>query len=187
MQEAVALKSLRDRPFELLAELERRGRAVTASAASDAATVGEWVGVALRMAGELYLVAREEAREVLGVPAQLTRVPGAKSWILGIANVRGQLLPIIDLRAYLGSGPTPSARTSRVIVVNHRDIPAGLLVDEVLGFRRFADAEFTADVPPTIVRCERYIAGSFRRGEEQWPVLGLRALVEDPAFSEAST
>ena len=63
-----------------------------------------------------------------------------------------------------------------VIVVNHRDIPAGLVVDEVLGFRRFADAEFTADVPPTIVRCERYIAGSFRRAEEQWPVLGLRAV-----------
>jgi twitching motility protein PilI len=186
MQEAAALKSLRDRPFELLAELERRGRAVTASAAADAAQVGEWVGVALRMAGELYLVAREEAREVLGVPGQLTRVPGAKSWILGLASVRGQLLPIIDLRAYLGSGATPNARSSRVIVVNHRDIPAGLVVDEVLGFRRFADAEFTADVPPTIVRCERYIAGSFRRANEQWPVLGLRALVEDPAFTEAS-
>ena len=37
MLEAAALKSLRDRPFELLAELERRGRAVTASAAADAA------------------------------------------------------------------------------------------------------------------------------------------------------
>ncbi len=186
MQEGVALKSLRDRPFELLAELERRGRAVTASSAADAAQAGEWVGVALRMAGELYLVAREEAREVLGLPAPLTRIPGARSWIMGLANVRGQLLPIIDLRAYLGSGATPTSRNSRVIVVNHREIPAGRLGDEVLGFRRFADAEFTADVPPTIVHCERYVAGSFRRGNEQWPVLGLRTLVEDPAFTEAS-
>ena len=115
---------------------------------------------------------------LLHLPAALLAVPA----LVGLAA----LLPIIDLRAYLGSGPTPNARASRVIVVNHRDIPAGLVVDEVLGFRRFADAEFTADVPPTIVRCERYIAGSFRRGNEQWPVLGLRALVEDPAFSEAS-
>ena len=45
-------------------ELERRGRAVTASASADAAQAGEWVGVALKMAGEVYLVAREEAREV---------------------------------------------------------------------------------------------------------------------------
>ncbi len=57
------------------------------------------------------------------------------------------------------------------MVVNHREIPAGLLVDEVLGFRRFAENEFSADVPPTIVRCGRYLAGSFRRGHEQWPVL----------------
>ena len=135
MHETVALRGLRDRPFELLAELERRGRAVTASATTDTSQAGDWVGVALRMAGELYLVAREEAREVLGVPAPLTRVPGAKSWILGLANIRGQLLPMIDLRAYLGSGQTPTSRNSRVIVVNHRDIPAGLIVDEVLGFR----------------------------------------------------
>jgi len=186
MQESVALKSLRDRPFELLVELERRGRAVTASSAPDAGQAGEWVGVAMRMAGELYLVAREEAREVLGVPTPLTRVPGAKSWILGLANIRGQLLPIIDLRAFLGSGPTLASRNTRVIVVNHRDIPAGLLVDEVLGFRRFADAEFTADVPSTIVHCERYIAGSFRRSNEQWPVMGLRSLLEDPSFTGAS-
>jgi twitching motility protein PilI len=186
MSETAALKSLRDRPFELLAELERRGRAVTASAANDAAQAGEWVGVALRMAGELYLVAREEAREVLGVPTSLTRVPGARSWILGLANVRGQLLPVIDLRAYLGGGVTPASRNMRVVIVNHRDIPAGLVVDEVLGFRRFADAEFTAQAPPTIVRCERYLAGSFRRGNEQWPVLGLRSIVEDPAFTGAA-
>jgi twitching motility protein PilI len=186
MQEGVALRNLRDRPFELLAELERRGRAITASAGTDSALHGDWVGVALRMAGELYLAARDEVREVLVVPAPLTRVPGARSWILGLANVRGQLLPIIDLRQYLGSGVTPASRNTRVIIVNHRDIPAGLVVDEVLGFRRFADAEFTGELPPTIVRCERYLAGSFRKGSEQWPVLTLRRLLEDPAFIGAS-
>ena len=82
----VELKSLRDRPFELLAELERRGRAVSAQLNQDAGG-REWVGVALRMAGDLYLVAREETREVLGVPAGTTRVPGAKPWIKGLANV----------------------------------------------------------------------------------------------------
>ena len=63
MNEIVPLKSLRDRPFELLAELERRGRAVTAAAASENPGAREWVGVAFRMAGELYLAAREETRE----------------------------------------------------------------------------------------------------------------------------
>jgi len=182
----VELKSLRDRPFELLAELERRGRAVSASANPEANAGREWVGVALRMAGDLYLVAREETREVLGVPAASTRVPGAKSWIKGLANVRGQLLPIIDLRQFLGSGVTPVTRNTRIVVVNHREIPAGLIVDEVLGFRRFAENEFTGDAPPTVARCERYLAGAFRRGNDQWPVLSLRAVLESPAFAEAA-
>lgn len=180
------LKSLRDRPFELLAELERRGRAVTALLTEQATAGREWVGVALRMAGDLYLVAREETREVLGVPTGSTRVPGAKPWIKGIANMRGQLLPIIDLRQFLGSGVTPVTRNTRIVVVNHREIPAGLLVDEVLGFRRFAEGEFSGDAPPTVARCERYLAGSFRRAHEQWPVLSLRAVLESPAFMEAA-
>ena len=182
----IELKSLRDRPFELLAELERRGRAVSAQLSQDANTGREWVGVALRMAGDMYLVAREETREVLGVPTGTTRVPGAKPWIKGLANVRGQLLPVIDLRQFLGSGITPITRNTRVVVVNHREIPAGLLVDEVLGFRRFAESEFTGDAPATVARCERYLAGAFRRGQEQWPVLSLRQVLESPAFAEAA-
>jgi twitching motility protein PilI len=184
--EGVSLKSLRDRPFELLKELERRGRAVSAQVGQESAGGREWVGVALRMAGELFLAAREETREVLSLPPKLTRVPGAKSWIRGLANVRGQLLPVIDLRQFLGSGAAPVTRNTRVVVVNHREIPAGLLVDEVLGFRRFAETEFSTDVLPTVTRCERYLAGSFRRGEEQWPVLSLRTLLESSAFAEAA-
>ena len=186
MSSDAPLKSLRDRPFELLAELERRGRAVSAQVSQEGAAGKEWVGVALRMAGDLYLVAREETREVLGVPASMTRVPGAKTWIKGLANVRGQLLPIIDLRLFLGSGMTPLTRNTRIVVVNHREIPAGLLVDEVLGFRRFAEGEFSGDAPPTVARCERYLAGAFKRASEQWPVLTLRAVLESSAFSEAA-
>ena len=72
------------------------------------------------------------------------------------------------------------------MAVNHRDIPAGLLVDEVLGFRRFAEGEFSGEAPPTMARCERYLAGAFRRAGEQWPVLSLRALLESAAFAEAA-
>ena len=186
MTEAISLHALRDRPFELLCELERKARAVSAQTGQDGAPEREWVGVAVRMAGDLYLVAREETREVLGVPAGMTRVPGAKPWIKGLANVRGQLLPIIDLRQFLGSGATPMSRTTRVLAANHRDIPAGLLVDEVLGFRRFAEAEFTGESPPTMARCEHYLAGAFVRAGEQWPVLSLRALLESAAFAEAA-
>ncbi len=186
MQPAASLRSLRQQPYELLLELERRARAAAAGA-RESANDQAWIGVAFRMGGETFLVARDEAREVMGVPSPVTRVPGAREWIRGLANVRGQLLPVIDLKQYLGSGETQLTRNTRVIVVNHREIPAGLLVDEVLGFRRFNDAEFNAQSPPTMIRCERYLAGSFRRGTEGWPVFSLRKLVESPAFLQGSS
>jgi twitching motility protein PilI len=182
-----SLRSLRDRPFELLKELEKRSRGVTAGSTPDAAAGQEWVGVAFRMGGETFLVAREETREVLGYPAVVTRIPGAKNWVKGLANVRGQLLPMLDLRQFLGSGTTSPQRNTRVVVVNHREIPAGLMVDEVLGFRRFAEPEFNAEPPPTVIRCDSYLAGAFRRGGEVWPVLSLKSLVESPSFLQAAS
>jgi twitching motility protein PilI len=182
-----SLRSLRDRPFELLKELEKRSRAVTTGNVAEAAVGPEWVGVAFRMGGETFLVAREETREVLGYPAAVTRIPGAKNWVKGLANVRGQLLPMLDLRQFLGSGATASGRNTRVVVVNHREIPAGLMVDEVLGFRRFAEAEFDPQAPPTVIRCDSYLAGAFRRGGEVWPVLSLKSLVESQSFLQAAS
>ena len=47
-----------------------------------------------------------------------------------------------------------------MISVNHREVPAGLVVDEVQGFRRFMDHEFTDKMAETAVRCDRYLAGA---------------------------
>jgi twitching motility protein PilI len=178
----IALRSLLDRPYELLLELEARARAAQAGQVRDAQSGAEWVGVAFRLGAETFLVAREETREVMGVPTFLTRVPGAHAWIRGLANVRGQLLPVVDLRAFLGGGDALIGRNARILVVNNREVPAGLLVDEVLGFRRFTDSEFTAQPPTTILNCDRYLAGAFRRNGEVAPVFGLSALLESNEF-----
>jgi twitching motility protein PilI len=180
------LRSLRDRPYELLRELDRRARS-TAQGKPEAAVSGaEWVGIAFRLGGEAFLLAREETREVMSYPATATRVPGAKGWVRGLSNLRGQLLPVIDLRAFLGSGATTVTRATRVLVANHREIPAGLMVDEVMGFRRFYASEFSADLPPTLLRCERYLAGAFKRGAEVWPVFSVRTLLESQPFLQAA-
>jgi twitching motility protein PilI len=73
-----------------------------------------------------------------------------------------------------------------VLIANHREIPAGLVVDEVMGFRRFAESEFATELPPTLIRCERYLAGAFKRGAEVWPVFSNRSLLESQQFLQAA-
>jgi twitching motility protein PilI len=180
------LASLSEQPFELLLELERRARASLAGRQEGVDEANERVGVGFRLGAESFMAPREEVREVLPVPDSMTRVPGAKPWMKGIANVRGHLLPVIDLKAFLGAGITLPDRSTRILVASGREVPSGLLVDEVVGFRRFAAQDYEDHSPATIIRCENYLDGSYRRGDEKWPLFRLTKLLEDEQFLSAA-
>ncbi len=185
MNASADLAALVEQPFELLRELERRSRAAVAGKGSGALS-SEWVGVGFRIGQEQFVADRDQVREVLMLPDSMTRVPGTQRWVLGIANLRGHLLPLIDLKMMLGSGRTTLRRNTRVISVNHREIPAGLVVDEVLGFRRFMDNEFREKWPETAVRCDRFVKGAYQRGQDNWPIFGLHELIESGTFMQAA-
>ncbi len=185
MSNSADLAALVEQPFELLQEMERRS-IVARSDHGAGSTPEEWVGVSFRIGDEQFVADREQVREVLMLPEMMTRVPGARRWLLGIANLRGHLLPLVDLKLMLGSGRTSLRRTTRVISVNHREVPAGLVVDEVLGFRRFMDHEFAKEAQETSVRCDRFLAGTYQRSDESWPVFNLFDLVESNTFLQAA-
>jgi twitching motility protein PilI len=179
------LAALVEQPFELLEELERRSRAAFAGKGGDGSPE-EWVGIGFRIGQEQFVAHRDQVREVLMLPENMTRVPGAKRWLLGIANLRGHLLPLVDLQMMLGSGRTSLRRATRVVSVNHREVPAGLVVDEVQGFRRFMDSEFNDKAPQTAVRCDRFLHGAYQRGHDAWPVFNLYDLLESSTFLQAA-
>jgi twitching motility protein PilI len=181
----LSLEALKDQPFELLLELERRARAAATARDGRGDSADEWVGLAFRLAGERFVTARGEVREVLPIPERLTRVPGAKPWLRGVANLRGQLLTLVDLKAFLGSGSAASDRRGRVLVVASREVPTGLVVDEVLGFRRFGSADYRSEPPATVIRCEHYLEGGFGAGAEAWARFSLMKLLEDEQFLNA--
>lgn len=177
---------LRDRPYELLLAMEERARATTTRREGKTAQGGEWIGVGFRLGSDRFVADRADVKEVLSVPETLTRVPSAKSWLRGIANVRGQLITVVDLKAFLGGGISIADRRSRVLVASSRDVPTGLLVDEVLGFRRFASADYRAEAITPTIRCEAYLQGAYRRGAEVWPYFRLPKLLADEQFLNAA-
>ena len=110
------LQALRDDPFALLSAMEQRLQTARVDLAAGAAQF--WTGLGFRL-GERWLVApREDVREVIALPS-LTRVPGARPWMLGLANVRGSLLPVCDLQRLLGEEHHTLARNCRVLVYNN--------------------------------------------------------------------
>jgi twitching motility protein PilI len=185
MNESADLEALVDQPFALLQEMERRSRAAVAGKGVGELS-SEWVGIGFRIGQEHFVADREQVKEVLMLPETMTRVPGTRRWVLGIANLRGHLLPLIDLKLLLGSGRTSLRRATRVISINHREIPAGLVVDEVFGFRRFTASEFTDESPDTAVRCDRFLQGAYERDQDSWPVFAFYDLIESNTFLQAA-
>ena len=179
------LQQLKDEPFDLLRAIEQRG--LKAASASIGQQENDWNGLAFRLGGETFVCARADVKELLVYPDAVTRIPGGKTWLTGLANIRGQLLPVVDLKAFLGGAKTRPGRDTRLVVVNHRDLPAGMVVDEVVGFRRFKNDQHLEQAPETRVRCERYLQGAFAQDTETWPVFSLLRLVESSQFLQAAT
>lgn len=175
----------RDTPFRLLQILEERCREITQSY-SGGSERREWVGIAFRVGQETFITSRSDVKEVLTL-IPTTRVPGAKPWVRGLANLRSQLIPVVDMATFIGAGEHQVSGQERMLVVNHDKIPAALIVDEVLGFRRFNDTELTkGNLTDSKLQVGSFVLGTCQRNDDKWPVLGLRKLVESSEFMQAS-
>lgn len=78
-----------------------------------------------------------------------THVPGAPAFVAGIVQVRGRLVPVVDLRIRFGLGPIEHSIDRRVVVVQIGKRVAGLLVDSAREVLHIDEAAFEA--PPEII------------------------------------
>lgn len=62
-------------------------------------------------------------------PSKTTRIPNAPDYIIGLINLRGDVIPVIDLRVKLGMEKIGIDKDSRIIIVREKDIVVGLMVD----------------------------------------------------------
>jgi twitching motility protein PilI len=173
-------------PFSLLQELERRGRGHRAQLPTQEEIREEWVGIGFRLGGERFVVSLNEITEILTYP-QLSRIPRTKPWVRGIANVRGTLLPVMDLSGYLGKRLATLTRLSRVIVINQQGLSAGLLIDEVLGMRHFFQEE-SVEVPDDLEETLKfYVSSAFHRDDGVWHVFSMKTLAAHPQFMKVAS
>jgi purine-binding chemotaxis protein CheW len=117
-QHAAAARVLTERALRLAKPLE-----------SEAAAQAWLEVVTFRRAERRYAIESRFLVEV-GVCGRLTRVPGAHAALLGMTNLRGDLLPVFDLRA-LGEGSQEPPLVSRLVVLGQRSPDFGILADEV--------------------------------------------------------
>src|SRR5688500_16560653 len=126
-------------PIALLRTMQQAASGEVRALPQETEAVVLWSGVGFRL-GEMRLVTPlDHVLEVLP-PPQWTPVPGVKHWLKGVANVRGNLITIVDMCEYFGKPPVFIDAAARLVIINIPGLHTGLLVNEVLGLRHF-DAE----------------------------------------------
>ncbi|MFY0728286.1 chemotaxis protein CheW [Pseudomonas sp. NFX15] len=167
--------------FELLLHIDQRCRLLAADLPSQPVRHDSWSGIGFRLGEHWYVAPMSEVSEVLHEP-RFTQLPGVKPWVKGVANLRGRLLPVMDLCGFFGHELSPVRRQRRVLVVEHEEVFAGLLVDEVFGLQHFAqDSLEPVAVDLLHGPVAAFVTGQFQR-EQCWQVFSPFALAQSQGF-----
>ena len=171
--------------FSKLLDYEKRSSIFSPGTKKGGDASDEWSGVTFSIGNTHMACNINRISEILPCP-QSTPVPGAKPWIIGLANVRGELLTVVDLSWYLTGVRTPQTARSRLLAASLNKAPLGLLIDEVFGQRHFLDsdaipADFDEGSPFSAI-----VSKQHKLGAESWQELDLDQLFHSAEFLNGS-
>lgn len=148
-----------------------------------------WSGIGFRIGNRNLVAEVGDVKEVLYIPP-VTTIPGTKTWVKGMANIRGNLMPILDLQDYLGKKAVRMTRRNRIMVVNNDDLWAGLMVDEVFGLRHFYEEEKLTVMPVAESEADRrvieHLMSGFIHDKMHWYIFSMKKLVESRDFLQVA-
>jgi twitching motility protein PilI len=169
-----------DSIIQLLLDMEAHSRAHAAPLPMDEDIKSVWSGIGFRIADHRLVAPIEYVREIMKYPT-MSSVPGSKQWVKGIANIRGNLLPVFDLHGFLDESNSDIKRETRVLTVANDQVTAGLVVDEIFGMKYFDQGLFDSNLGYD-VNWKEFFGGGYELDGENWVVFNIRRLIEDKDF-----
>ena len=172
-------------PFGILLDYERRSLAHEAGLPEQLDAPGLWRGVGYRIGARRLASGFDEVLEVLPMP-QVTPVPGSQPWMLGVANIRGNLLPIVDLKQFLEGERTVLHEGQRVLIVRQPGGDVAVTIDEMYGQRSFQQEQQVEPEELAEGRYEHLIERAYRVDDNAWGIFSLDRLSRTPEFRQAA-
>lgn len=126
--------------------------------------------VIFQLHDQQYALPIQETQEIIRMTA-ITQVPNTRHYVEGIINLRGSIVPVINLNKRLGLPVNEYNEATRIIVVEHGGQKVGMIVDNVLEVGRFTEDEME---PPAVAGDNvDYLKGVVKKGDRLWLLLNL--------------
>ena len=172
-------------PFEMLARYDRLSLAHASDTRERMDAPGLWRGIGYRVGQRTLVSEIGEINELLALPP-LTTVPRTQPWLLGVANVRGNLMPVVDFGRFLFGERTPLTERTRLLVVRQGGGSVALLVDEVFGQRTVDEEQRRAAGPEDDPRLARFAEQRVGEEGQRMAIFSMGKLVRAPDFRQAA-
>ena len=172
--------------FEALIDYERRSLSHVAGVPEQIEAPGLWRGIGFRIGERVFVSSIHEVNEILGMPSAVTPVPATRNWLLGVANVRGNLIALVDLKQFLLEQRTHVSDRTRVLWVKQQGGGVGLLVDEVLGQRNLTDEQRVDAEGESDERLGRFVTENVTLGNTRVGMFSMVELTRAPDFQQTA-
>ncbi len=170
--------------FDLLQDYEQRSLVHAPGRPEMIEAAGHWRGVGYRLGKRRFVSSFDEIVEIITLPG-VTPVPGANPWMLGVANVRGNLIPVVDLKQFLEGDRTVVHDGQRVLVIRQSGGNVAVLIDELYGQRTFNDTHRVDLEEPYEGRYGNFVDQTYLLNDSQWGVFNMSLLTRTPEFRQA--
>ena len=127
--------------------------------------------------GSLHLLLPADAGREVILPPPASSLPHTPAWLVGVANVRGALVPVLDLAAAFEVECDERLRRYLLITGDTTD-PLGLLVDGLPVLRRFESGERLSGVPPHPPLLDGHLLGAYAQGATVWIDVDITGLLD---------
>ena len=144
--------------------------------------------VIFRLGEEFYALDIQSIQEIVRMQA-ITPIPGAEPWVEGITNLRGRVVPVIDLRVRCGMAPADHSAETRIVVVNAEGGMVGFIVDAVTEVMRIP-ADQIEPPAPFVSSAGRYVRGIAKLEDRLVSLMNLAGVLpgdDDLALSDSET
>ncbi|RKO67281.1 chemotaxis protein CheW [Desulfofundulus salinus] len=126
--------------------------------------------VIFQLNDQQYALPIQETQEIIRM-TDITRVPNTKSYVEGIINLRGSIVPVINLNRRLDLPVRDYTDATRIIVVEYEGQKVGMIVDNVLEVGRYNANEME---PPAVAGDNmEFLRGVIKKGDRLWLLLNL--------------
>lgn len=141
--------------------------------------------VTFRLKDETYGINVMQVQEVLRV-TEIAPVPGAPGYVLGIINLRGNVVTVIDTRSRFGLPSSEQDDASRIVIIESDDQVVGILVDSVAEVVELRQSEMESAPNVGNDESSRYIQGVASRDEDLLIVVDLNKLLTEEEWSDVA-